>query len=75
VFTTISCGVITSLAFNPVKQGFSIKKVLYDLNVIVIDSGIGGLSTAAILAKEGKRVLVLELTIAGSTSSLTNALE
>lgn len=45
---------------DPTKQGFSMKKVPPDLDVIVIGSGMGGLSTAAILAKEGKRVLVLE---------------
>ena len=45
---------------NPTKQGFSMKKVPSNLDVIIIGSGIGGLSTAAILAKEGKRVLVLE---------------
>jgi len=36
------------------------KKVPSNLDVIVIGSGMGGLSTASILAKEGKRVLVLE---------------
>ncbi|KAL7534870.1 hypothetical protein ACHAXR_006135 [Thalassiosira sp. AJA248-18] len=45
---------------DPVKQGFSMKKIPPNLDVIVIGSGIGGLTTAAILAKEGKRVLVLE---------------
>lgn len=45
---------------DPTKQGFSTKKVPPNLDVIVIGSGMGGLSTAAILAKEGKRVLVLE---------------
>lgn len=36
------------------------KKVPSNLDVIVIGSGMGGLSTAALLAKQGKRVLVLE---------------
>jgi len=31
-----------------------------DLDAIVIGSGIGGLCTAALLAKTGKKVLVLE---------------
>mmetsp|Transcript_12059 Transcript_12059/g.18516 ORF Transcript_12059/g.18516 Transcript_12059/m.18516 type:complete len:556 (+) Transcript_12059:100-1767(+) len=45
---------------NPTKQGFSVKHVPKNLDVIIIGSGIGGLSTAALLAKQGKRVLVLE---------------
>lgn len=42
-------------------------------NAVVIGSGIGGLSAAAILAKEGRRVLVLErhYTAGGFTHSFT----
>lgn len=42
------------------KQSFSADRVPSDLDAIVVGSGIGGLSTAAILAKVGKKVLVLE---------------
>eukprot|EP00986_Skeletonema_menzelii_P003036 scaffold893_cov154-Skeletonema_menzelii.AAC.9 len=45
---------------NPTKQGFSLKQVPKNLDVIIIGSGMGGLSTAALLAKQGKKVLVLE---------------
>jgi all-trans-retinol 13,14-reductase len=39
-----------------IKQGFNIDKVPKDLDAIIIGSGIGGLSTASILAKAGKKV-------------------
>ncbi|KAM4691931.1 all-trans-retinol 13,14-reductase-like [Rhinophrynus dorsalis] len=42
------------------RQGFSQDKVPPNLDVVVIGSGIGGLSVAALLAKAGKKVLVLE---------------
>lgn len=42
------------------RPGFSVDKVPQDLDVIVIGSGIGGLTAGATLAKAGKKVLVLE---------------
>ncbi|XP_058477070.1 inactive all-trans-retinol 13,14-reductase [Solea solea] len=43
-----------------IKQGFTQDKVPQNLDVIVVGSGIGGLTAGATLAKAGKRVLVLE---------------
>ena len=43
-----------------IKQGFSRSKVPEQLDAVVIGSGMGGLTTAAIMAKMGRRVLVLE---------------
>ena len=41
-------------------KGFSSKKIPTELDAIVVGSGIGGLTTAALMAKSGKKVLVLE---------------
>lgn len=43
-----------------IKNGYSKRKIKADIDVIVIGSGLGGLTTAALLSKVGKRVLVLE---------------
>lgn len=40
--------------------GFTQKRIPDKIDVIVIGSGISGMTTAALLAKAGKKVLVLE---------------
>ena len=45
---------------NITRDGYTKKKVPKDLDSIVIGSGIGGLTCAALLSKVGKKVLVLE---------------
>lgn len=40
--------------------GFSKEKVPKGLDAIIIGSGLGGMTAAACLAKQGKKVLVLE---------------
>merc|ERR1719412_1666474 len=43
-----------------IKQGFSKEKIPTNLDAILIGSGIGGMTTGAIMSKAGKRVLILE---------------
>lgn len=49
---------IASCAF--VSSGFLASKVPENLDAVIIGSGIGGLGLAVLLAKVGKKVLVLE---------------
>uniref|UniRef100_A0A3Q2XNY1 Putative all-trans-retinol 13,14-reductase n=1 Tax=Hippocampus comes TaxID=109280 RepID=A0A3Q2XNY1_HIPCM len=49
------------IIFSPVNPtGFRVDRVPNALDAVVIGSGIGGLTAAALLSKAGKRVLVLE---------------
>ena len=48
------------LGLNPARDRFLKKKIPQNLDVIVIGSGIGGLSCAGFLSRIGKRCLVLE---------------
>ncbi|CAF2686436.1 unnamed protein product [Rotaria sp. Silwood2] len=45
---------------NIIKQGFRMNAVPENVDIIVIGSGIAGLTVASIMAQEGKKVLLLE---------------
>jgi len=54
---------------NYTKNRYNYKKIPKNIDIIVIGSGIGGLTTASLLSKSGKKVLVLEQHyIAGGTT-------
>merc|ERR1711871_1175869 len=52
--------IIVNHSGDNIRDGYSKKKIPQNLDAIVIGSGIGGLTTAALLSKVGKKVLVLE---------------
>ncbi|OQS02560.1 hypothetical protein THRCLA_05078 [Thraustotheca clavata] len=57
---TIVCVPVEFTDEELIKQGFTAKRVPDHIDVVVIGSGIGGLTVASVLAQEGKKVLVLE---------------
>ena len=59
-YKTVLCCHESIFTYNCIISGFSKDKVPEKLDAIVIGSGIGGLTTAAIMSGAGKKVLVLE---------------
>ena len=51
---------LKSHGIGNIKDRFQLKKVPKNIDAIIIGSGLGGLTTAALLSRIGKRVLVIE---------------